>query len=160
VVEFLGDADAFYLLVFLRAHNGQESIFIIANGLAETIGWPRKRLAAARKRLEGTHVHTIRHAGRYTGPALYAWTDYGRKKTPLKGWSKMTELWAAHHIGDVGTWRGCKPQQRRAQPSGNVAPLSSNAGTLHRHMTGHRPRHRAESGLSLDDVYCGRITTC
>jgi hypothetical protein len=50
-----------------------------ANGLAKTFGWKRERLAAARKRLEGPYVHLVRHAGRYTRPALYHIVDIAKQ---------------------------------------------------------------------------------
>ena len=43
---FRGNSDALYLLAFLRAREGKNSTFWIANGLAETpdFSWSRKRL--------------------------------------------------------------------------------------------------------------------
>jgi Bifunctional DNA primase/polymerase, N-terminal/Primase C terminal 1 (PriCT-1) len=73
VVEFLGDPDAFYLLAFLRAHNGPWSHFMCANGLAEKFGWDRRRLAAARTRLiEAGHIKYVRYAGKGQ-PAMFTW---------------------------------------------------------------------------------------
>jgi hypothetical protein len=40
--------DDFVLLSYLRANQGPDATFWIANGLAETFGWSRQRLAAAR----------------------------------------------------------------------------------------------------------------
>jgi Primase C terminal 1 (PriCT-1) len=43
--------DELLLTAFLKANRAPNATFIVANGLASTFGWPRKRLAAARKRL-------------------------------------------------------------------------------------------------------------
>lgn len=44
--------DALLLLVLLRReHNGRRDTFYVANAMSETMGWPRKRFAAARKTL-------------------------------------------------------------------------------------------------------------
>jgi hypothetical protein len=67
------DQDAFLLLAFLRANNRPGRSFMVANGLAEEIGWTRKRLAAARKKLiERSYVEPVRAAAAQT-PALYRW---------------------------------------------------------------------------------------
>jgi hypothetical protein len=55
---------------------------MIANGMADTFGWPRKRLAAARKRLIGAHMEQVRPASSLKGPALLP--------LEIQGWSKMT----------------------------------------------------------------------
>ena len=67
------DQDAFILLVHLKANNGPNSAFIAANGLADTFGWTRKRLARAGKRLEGTYLRMVRSPNANNGPALYRW---------------------------------------------------------------------------------------
>jgi hypothetical protein len=75
IATMLDEQDAFFLLAFLRAHNGPWSHFMCANGLAEKFSWDRRRLAAARRRLiEMGHIQPIRQAGRGT-PALFRWTD-------------------------------------------------------------------------------------
>jgi hypothetical protein len=38
------DQDAFLLLAFLLANNGLQRAFLVANGLADRLGWTRKRL--------------------------------------------------------------------------------------------------------------------
>jgi hypothetical protein len=50
---------------------------MVTNTLAETLGWPRKRLAAARKRLEVRYIRPVRRASRQHGPALYRWQSKG-----------------------------------------------------------------------------------
>ena len=67
------DQDALVLLAFLRAHNGPLSNFMCANGLAETFGWPRVRMAEARRRLiELGRLKPVRQAGRGHS-ALFRW---------------------------------------------------------------------------------------
>jgi hypothetical protein len=71
------DPDGFLLLAFLRANNGPESTFMVANGLEDRIHMPRKRLAAARTRLVQSHLDMVRPASKYGGPALYRWKAKG-----------------------------------------------------------------------------------
>jgi hypothetical protein len=67
------DQDALILLAFLRRHQGPAATFMCANGLAETFGWHRVRLANARRRLiELGYFKPIRQAGRGV-PALFRW---------------------------------------------------------------------------------------
>jgi hypothetical protein len=71
VVTMLHEQDAFILLAFLRAHNGPWTEFWVSNGLSETLGWTRKRLAATRQRLlELGYIEQVRRASRHT-PALF-----------------------------------------------------------------------------------------
>jgi hypothetical protein len=72
------DPDLFILLGYLRANNGPESEFMIADGLAETFGWGRKRLSAVRKRAMQSHVRMIKGASNFTGPALFKWQSHVR----------------------------------------------------------------------------------
>ena len=73
IVGLLSNQDAFFLLAFLRAHNGPQSMFMCTNSLSEQLGWPRLRLSAARYRLvELGYVRCIRAAGRGHA-ALYEW---------------------------------------------------------------------------------------
>jgi hypothetical protein len=73
VAAMLPHQDAFVLLAFLRAQEGPQATFMIANALAEKFGWPRQRLAAARHRLiELGYVEQVRRAT--TGlAALFRW---------------------------------------------------------------------------------------
>jgi Bifunctional DNA primase/polymerase, N-terminal/Primase C terminal 1 (PriCT-1) len=65
--------DVLGLLTFLRANQGPDATFMCANGLAETFGWSRLRLAEARRRLiELGYLRPLRQAGRGT-PALFRW---------------------------------------------------------------------------------------
>jgi Bifunctional DNA primase/polymerase, N-terminal len=66
--------DAFGLLEFLRVHHSKpEAVFVVANDLAPTLRWTRKRLAGARRVLEETHLETVRRPSLRNGPALYRW---------------------------------------------------------------------------------------
>ena len=71
--SFLHDQDAFFLLAFLRVHNGPRVQFWVSNGLSENLGWRVKRLAAARQRLIDLGcIEQIRRPSRHT-PALFQW---------------------------------------------------------------------------------------
>jgi hypothetical protein len=61
------------LLGYLKAHNGPNSTFWIADGLADLWGWPRRKLSEARERLikAGRIVRISRP--RPGHPALYRW---------------------------------------------------------------------------------------
>jgi hypothetical protein len=73
VVTLLHDQDAFFLLAFLRAHNGPLAQFWVSNGLSEHLGWHRTRLAAARARLLALgYIEQIRRASQHN-PALFQW---------------------------------------------------------------------------------------
>ena len=74
VDELIAEApDAFLLLAKLRRHNWGR-MFIIANAMAETMGWPRKRFAAAKAELERRgKIICGRKGSRSTGAPLYAW---------------------------------------------------------------------------------------
>jgi hypothetical protein len=66
--------DAFGLLEFLRVrHSKPEAIFVVANDLAPTLGWTRKRLASARRVLEEAHLETVRRPSLKNGLARYRW---------------------------------------------------------------------------------------
>jgi hypothetical protein len=68
------DLDAFALCSFLQIHQSPGSEFMIANGLADVLGWTRKRLSEARSRLieRGTVLQVKGHSN-FTGAALYKW---------------------------------------------------------------------------------------
>ena len=73
VIGLCANPDAFTLLAYLRANNGPWSNFWIANGLAETFGWGRKRLAAARCRLIERGDVVLVKPSRKGSPAIYQW---------------------------------------------------------------------------------------
>jgi Bifunctional DNA primase/polymerase, N-terminal len=67
------DPDQFVLLAFLRANNGPDSNFMVANGLAKKFGWGLGRLRAARRGLVGTNIKMVKRPSSINGPALYRW---------------------------------------------------------------------------------------
>ena len=70
--------DALILLTFLRAQHGPHNTFMIANGLADTFGWRRQRLSAARSALiDLGYLKHVRAASSY-GAALYQWVSSTR----------------------------------------------------------------------------------
>jgi hypothetical protein len=72
----LKDGDAYLLLTYLKMHNHPSSWFMIANGLATSFNWSRKRLSAARQRLLALeHIEQVRtpNGHRHDGSALYKW---------------------------------------------------------------------------------------
>jgi Bifunctional DNA primase/polymerase, N-terminal len=74
VNRFVDDQDAFFLLAFLRAHQGPDATFMCTNSLGDKFGWHRIRLANARHRLiELEYFIPIRQAGR-GHPAKFRWS--------------------------------------------------------------------------------------
>ncbi len=72
--------DEFLLLSYLRANNGPDSTFWVADGLAGTLRWRRQRLAAARHSLiQRGYIKRLRGGNQYTGPALYRWHRQRRR---------------------------------------------------------------------------------
>jgi hypothetical protein len=65
--------DQLVMLAFLRANNGPDSTFMVANGLAREFGWGLKRLAAVRRELEGTEIKMVRRPSATNGAARYRW---------------------------------------------------------------------------------------
>jgi hypothetical protein len=85
VASLVLDPDAFYLLAFLRAHNGPWATFMCTNTLADKFDWGLRRLRAARSRLvELGYLTPMRQAGR-DHPALYRWADYTPKGSRGQG---------------------------------------------------------------------------
>jgi hypothetical protein len=73
--DLLQEQDVLFLLAFLRANQGPSATFMCANGLAETLGWGRKRLAAARHRLiELGYMRPVRRARRGVS-AMFQWNS-------------------------------------------------------------------------------------
>jgi hypothetical protein len=67
------EQDAFFLLAYLRTHNGPWANFMCANGLTETFGWSLPRLRVARSRLiQLGYIRPVRQAGR-GHPARFEW---------------------------------------------------------------------------------------
>ena len=77
VNRLIGDQDAAFLLMFLRANQGPDATFMCANGLADKFGWRRQRLANARHRIiEIGYIKPVRQAG-YRSAALFRWASKG-----------------------------------------------------------------------------------
>jgi hypothetical protein len=75
------DQDAFILLGFLRANNGPDTTFFIANGLAETLGWRRQRLSATRRRLHAMGaIRPVKSPSQ--GPTEYRWARLAKTGHP------------------------------------------------------------------------------
>ena len=76
ITEIIGmsqDQDAFFLLAFLRAHQGPDATFMVANGLAASLGWSLNRLRAARSRLiKRGYFNQVQLPVKGT-PARYRW---------------------------------------------------------------------------------------
>jgi hypothetical protein len=69
------ESDALFLLLFLRANQGPNALFICANALADKFGWRRHRFAEARRRLtELGKIEPVRQAG-YGRATLFRWPD-------------------------------------------------------------------------------------
>jgi hypothetical protein len=69
----VSNTDALALFAYLSAENGADSEFMIADGLAEARGWPRRFVPAARKMLLGLgFIERIGRRGK-TGSYLYRW---------------------------------------------------------------------------------------
>jgi Bifunctional DNA primase/polymerase, N-terminal/Primase C terminal 1 (PriCT-1) len=67
------DTDALALFAYLSAENGTDAEFMVADGLGEAMGWPRRFVPAARKTLLDLGI--IRCVRRHAvgQPALYRW---------------------------------------------------------------------------------------
>jgi hypothetical protein len=66
-----GDPDLFRLISFIRATQGPDSEFMLANGMCERWNWPRQRFAAVRARAIAVgEIYCVRKASQHT-PALY-----------------------------------------------------------------------------------------
>jgi hypothetical protein len=71
--------DDYLLLSYLRANNKPDATFWVTNGMAETFGWSRQRLAAARRSLlRRGYFWRLRHATN-NEPALYRWLPHHKQ---------------------------------------------------------------------------------
>jgi hypothetical protein len=85
VKAFIEDPDAFFLLAFLRSHNGPNATFIVTNGLGDQFGWHRRRLAEARRRLiDVGYFSAVRQAGKGHA-ALFRWANAAQMRSEPKG---------------------------------------------------------------------------
>jgi hypothetical protein len=141
------DQDGMVLLAFLRANNGPWASFMCANGLVETFGWTRKRLAEARHRLvELGHIELLRPAA--TGrPAVYHHHHPGLRHE--RGRDDRTR-----RVGGIGR---APPAPHEWRDGDGRAPAAREEGrvTVHdaRRAAGSRkrsePRRRRASGALL-----------
>jgi hypothetical protein len=58
---------------FVKNKSVEEITFIVANALAEKLGWTRERFVNARGCLEGSHPETVLRYSLKNDPALYRW---------------------------------------------------------------------------------------
>jgi hypothetical protein len=80
VDQLVGDPYALSLLNWLKAHNGPNSKFMIADGLSDRLGWPRRRLPEARRSLiKLGYVTVLRRPSQLHGPGLYSLTPRDTK---------------------------------------------------------------------------------
>jgi hypothetical protein len=71
--ELVRDTYAGALFIYLNLHEGPTAHFMVADGLGEKLGWPTRRLPAARKALLDLKI-IERLRGRAPGsPAIYRW---------------------------------------------------------------------------------------
>lgn len=87
--------DAALLLMFLKANNGPWAKFMCANGLTERLGgMPRKRIAAARKRLiDLGYMRCVRPAAS-NAPALFRWNDQAQGQGSRVRGSVVEDRWS------------------------------------------------------------------
>jgi hypothetical protein len=98
--------DALILLTFLQASNGPNSTFWVANGLAETLGWRRQRLADARTALIQLGYLKLMRAASQHGPALYRWGPKKHQQPYSDSTSTRTLPLGRERHGGVGVFRG------------------------------------------------------
>jgi hypothetical protein len=71
--RLVDDPYALSLLNWLKAHHKPDNTFMVADGLGELLGWPRRRLPEARQSLlKRGYLKLVRGASQH-GPALYRW---------------------------------------------------------------------------------------
>jgi hypothetical protein len=82
VDRLVSDPYTLALLDWLKVHNGPDSRFMIANGLADVLGWPLRKLVTARASLiKLGHIVVLRRPSQRHGPGLYA---LKHQPTPLR----------------------------------------------------------------------------
>jgi hypothetical protein len=112
------EPDAFLLLALLRANQKGDATFMVANGIAETFGWKRERLAAARKRLLNLgYFKQVRAASSKHGPALYRWLPRNKARER----TKRSEVYVEYRCAK---WRTLEFAARRVVSSGRAATTS------------------------------------
>jgi hypothetical protein len=104
VKSLVAEPDVLVLLMFLRAYQGPEATFMVANGLAEgasaRLAMTLPRLRIARRRLiELGYVHCVRSAGgRDKLPALFRWSERPRIKRALSQGASASPASAAQGV--------------------------------------------------------------
>jgi hypothetical protein len=69
--ELIGEnQDAFVLFSLLQRHHWGRN-FVLANAMADSLGWTRKRFAAARTLLEGLDLIQLVAPANFRSPAVY-----------------------------------------------------------------------------------------
>ena len=77
VDELIGESqDAFVLFVLLQRHHWGRN-FVLANAMADQLGWTRKRFAAARTLLEALGFIQLVLRASFRSPALYCLSAWG-----------------------------------------------------------------------------------
>jgi hypothetical protein len=79
VEDWTDDVDSFFLLAYLRKHQGRTARFWIANGLADRFGWPIRRLVNARRRLIQTGEVRPLTKPSQGKPVVYVWRGHGKQ---------------------------------------------------------------------------------
>lgn len=79
--RFANDPYLLALIAWLRAHNGPESIFMVADGLQDVLQWPRRQLADARKRAIQANLIVLVSRPAPGRAARYAWAQADRAET-------------------------------------------------------------------------------
>ena len=71
--KLVDNMDALALFAYLSAENGLDAEFMVANGIAEARGWPRRSVQNARKALIELQIIKCVRPPRKGAPALYRW---------------------------------------------------------------------------------------
>jgi Bifunctional DNA primase/polymerase, N-terminal len=71
--KLIDNMEALALFAYLGAENGVDAEFMVANGIAEARGWPRRSVQNARKALLELQVIKCVRPPRKGAPALYRW---------------------------------------------------------------------------------------
>lgn len=79
VDAMVGDPHVLTLVAYLQAHNGLNSIFWVADGLQDTLGWSRRKFKSARRKLIDLGWIVPLTKPRLGHPVEYRWGD-GRKQ--------------------------------------------------------------------------------
>ena len=78
VLETVSDPYLHTLLSYLQVKNRPGATFMVADGLAKSLEWPRRKLAEARRQAINRGYITMVRKPRQGNPALYRWAHYGK----------------------------------------------------------------------------------